>query len=105
MTHRGQGLHVGARQTEVADHIQNPVVGCEVQRRSAVLENTKNPKRVLLTIVAEDSPAGSLHHGPALSEGSGIPPKTQEVWLPSPETRPLLREASPAERGKRVTWK
>ena len=40
-THQGQRLHVGARQTQVADHVQDPVVGGKVQRRPSVLEETK----------------------------------------------------------------
>lgn len=43
-THRGQRLHVGARQTEVADHVENPVVGGQVQGGAAILQDTEAPE-------------------------------------------------------------
>lgn len=54
VAHRGQRLHVGARQTQVADHVQNPVVGGQVQRRSSILEETKRPERVLRDCCEDD---------------------------------------------------
>lgn len=36
-THRGQSLHIGTHQTEVSDHIQDPVVGCKVERSPSIL--------------------------------------------------------------------
>ena len=61
-THRGQRLHVGAHQTQVADHVQNPVVGGEVQRRPSILQETKRPGRVL-TLAAEDDVYGGISRG------------------------------------------
>lgn len=43
-THRGQRLHVGAHQTEVADHVENPVVGGQVQRCAAILQDTEKSR-------------------------------------------------------------
>ena len=69
-THRGQRLHIGARQTQVADHVQNPVVGGKVQRRPSILQETKRPGRVL-TLAAEDDMCGGNLMGPALCKDLG----------------------------------
>lgn len=41
MTHVGDGLCVGSGQAEVTDHLQAAVVGGQVQRSSAILEQRK----------------------------------------------------------------
>lgn len=38
VTHVGDGLGVGSCQAQVTDHLQAAVVGCQVQRSSAVLQ-------------------------------------------------------------------
>lgn len=94
-THRGQSLHVGAGQAEVADHVENPVVGCKVQRCSSVLEKTKKDPRILLTIVPEDNSYGVYPTG---QRWVGDWERKRRRGPPSLEPHCLLREASQAER-------
>lgn len=60
----------------------------------------KSPKRVLLTIAAEDGMDGSLAHGLAQCTGSGVSLKKQDVWTPFSRNPPSPggRGASQAER-------
>lgn len=56
MTHMGDGLGVGSGQAQVTDHLQASVVGGQVQRSSAVLEQREEGHS------GEDERGYSLHN-------------------------------------------
>lgn len=89
-THRGQRLHVGARQTEVADHVEDPVVGGQVQRCASILQDTGRPKKELRTVPADP--------GPALGQGAGTHQKEAGGEACFSRNLHLPKEASQAQR-------
>lgn len=50
--------HIGAHQTQVADHVQNPVAGGKVQRRPSILQETKRPGETSPLLPADDMCGG-----------------------------------------------